>query len=113
MIRVQMGFEEGQPWTDVRVDFCDPPHRLGLTTVDPEGGDWQMEVSLAERGDLTELTFVHHRDTVAGAGEIGPGWEYYLDNLLASRSGDPLPVFDDYYPSMQEHYEKQAAAAGS
>lgn len=111
-LRVQLGFEEGLPWSDVRVASCDPPHRLALDVLDA-AGDWHLEIRLAPRGDHTEMTFVQHRETTAGAGEIGPGWEYYLDNLLASRTGDPMPVFDDYYPSMQTHYETQAAAASS
>ena len=37
-------------------------------------------------------------------GAYGPGWEYYLDNLVAARAGAKLPTFDEYYPSMQGHY---------
>lgn len=29
------------------------------------------------------------------AGEVGPGWEYYLDMLVAAREGKPLPSFGD------------------
>ena len=100
-----MAFEEGDAWSDARIESCDPPHRLGLAV-----GDWRLELSLEQRGDHTELTFIQHRETTDGAGEIGPGWEYYLDNLLASRTGSPLPDFADYYPSMQAYYEDQAAA---
>jgi len=42
-----------------------------------------------------------------GVGEVGPGWEYYLDALVASRDGQPAPDFDDYYPAMKEHFEAQ------
>jgi hypothetical protein len=38
------------------------------------------------------------------ARDMGPGWEYYLDNLVAARAGEKLPKFDEYYPSMQVHY---------
>jgi uncharacterized protein YndB with AHSA1/START domain len=105
-IRVQMAFEDSDAWSDARIESCDPPHRLGLAV-----GDWRLELSLEQRGDRTELTFIQHRETTDGAGEIGPGWEYYLDNLLASRIGSTMPEFADYYPSMQAYYEKQAAAA--
>ena len=107
-IRVQMAFEEGDAWSDARIESCDPPHRLGLAV-----GDWRLELTLALRGDATELSFIQHRETPDGAGEIGPGWEYYLDNLLASRTGSPLPDFADYYPSMQAYYEDQAAAVSA
>lgn len=109
-IRVQLAFEEGLPWSVAQIESCEPPRRLGLAVVD-DAGDWHLELSLASRGDHTELTFIQHRENGDGAGEIGPGWEYYLDNLVASRTGSPLPSFDDYYPAMQAHYEEQAAAA--
>jgi uncharacterized protein YndB with AHSA1/START domain len=108
LLRLQMGFEESQPWCDVRVESCEPPHHLGLRVVDA-AGDWSLEITLRPRGDRTELTFVHHRENADGAGEIGPGWEYYLDNLVASRLGVPLPTFDDYYPSMQKYYQDQVS----
>lgn len=112
-IRVQLGFEESAPWTDVRIEVCAPPNHLAVTTLD-DAGSWHLEIRLAGRGEYTELTFVQHREDTTGAGEIGPGWEYYLDNLVASRNDAPLPSFDDYFPSMQAYYEEQARAiAGS
>lgn len=109
MIRVQLGFEEGEPWSNVRIETCDPPEHLELTVVDA-AGEWYLEIRLASRGDHTDLTFVQHRENTDGVGEIGPGWEYYLDNLVASREGTPLPSFDDYYPAMLEYFTEQAAA---
>jgi hypothetical protein len=37
-------------------------------------------------------------------GELGPGWEYYLDALVASREGQPLPKFDAYYPEQKAYF---------
>ena len=110
MIRVQMGFEEGDAWSDARIDACDPPSHLALSTSDA-AGEWHLEITLEAQGDTTELTFTHHRDNSDGAGEIGPGWEYYLDNLIASRESEPLPDFNDYFPALQDHYVRQIAAA--
>jgi uncharacterized protein YndB with AHSA1/START domain len=112
MIRLQMAFEEGDSWTDVRIDSCEPPNHLAVTTTGEAGG-WHLEIHLEAKGADTALTFTQHRENTDGAGEIGPGWEYYLDNLLASREGSPLPDFGDYYPSMQGYYEGQAAAASA
>ena len=40
-IRVQMAFEEGDAWSDARIESCDPPHRLGLAVVDEAAaGTW-------------------------------------------------------------------------
>lgn len=106
-VRVQMGFEQGAPWTDVRIETCAPPTHLAVTTLD-DAGSWQLEIRLAADGEHTDLTFVQHRENTAGADDIGPGWEYYLDNLIASREDAPLPQFDDYFPSMQAYYTDQA-----
>ncbi|WP_431894758.1 SRPBCC family protein [Nonomuraea sp. bgisy101] len=102
-IKVQLVFEEQAPWTDVLIDACDPPRRLALSTSD-ESGTWRMELLLSESNGSTELRLVHHLETEDGIGEVGPGWEYYLDMLVASRDGSPRPDFDDYYPSMRPYF---------
>ncbi|WP_430783634.1 SRPBCC family protein [Actinoplanes sp. G11-F43] len=103
-IKVQMAYEDGTPWMDLRIDACEPPTRLALTSED-EAGSWRTEILLVESGGGTELSFIHHLDSTGGIGEIGPGWEYYLDMLAASRDGSPRPAFDDYHPAMKDHYE--------
>lgn len=103
-IKVQMAYEENNPWMEARIDACEPPHRLALSTVD-EAGVWHLELLLTEAGGETELRFVHHLTTTEGIGDVGPGWEYYLDNLVAARDGRALPDFNDYYPSMKPYFE--------
>ncbi|ONI86830.1 ATPase [Saccharothrix sp. ALI-22-I] len=106
-VKVRMVFEEQEPWVEVRIEACDPPHRLVLSMVD-EAGTWRMELLLSEVDGVTELRLIHHLATEQGIGEVGPGWEYYLDMLTASRTGNPLPAFDDYYPSQKPHFESLA-----
>ena len=105
-IKVQMVHEEGQPWMDMTIDACDPPRRLALSSV-TEHGNWYLDMVLAESAGVTELRFTQRLADTAGVGEVGPGWEYYLDALTAARDGDPMPSFDDYYPSMKDHFEAQ------
>lgn len=102
-IRVQLVFEEGQPWADYTIEACHPPRHLALRTVDAYG-DWHLEATLTERAGQTELVFTHHLTEPGLAGEAGPGWEYYLDMLEAARTGTDRPDFDDYYPAMREYY---------
>ena len=104
-IKVQMIQEEGKPWTDMVIDACEPPRRLAISGAG-EGG-WHLEMVLAEDAGVTELTFTQHLSGDEGVGEVGPGWEFYLDHLVAYRDGTPPPVFDDYYPSMKEHFDSQ------
>jgi uncharacterized protein YndB with AHSA1/START domain len=103
IIRVQMVYEQDAPWTSARIDRCEAPWHLALTTLGEPGG-WQLEVTLEQKGDTTELRFVHHLSNPALARDAGPGWEYYLDMLVAARAGEKLPSFDAYYPAMQSHY---------
>ena len=103
-IKVQMAFEENAPWTELRIDACEPPRRLAVSATDAHGG-WRLELLLAEQGDTTELKLVHHLDTVDNVGEVGPGWEYYLDMLTSAREGTAQPnFFDEYYPAMKAYY---------
>ena len=106
---MQMAFEDQAPWFDVRIDACDPPRRLALTMQD-ESGDQRLELLLSHTAGRTELRLVHHLDGVEATGDMGPGWEYYLDMLIASRDGLPTPSFDDYYPAMKPYYEGLASA---
>ncbi len=102
MIKVQMGLEDQAPWLEKRIDACDPPRRLALSD---ESGNRRIELLLSHTDGLTELRLVHHLDPTDGIGEMGPGWEYYLDMLVAARDGLPTPSFDDYYPAMKPYYD--------
>jgi len=107
-VRLLMVFEKGDSWTNVLIEKCEAPHHLVVKTIS-DFGEKRMEIRLAQTGDTTELTFVHHLADKRGMlGEFGPGWEYYFDNLVAAREGKPLPSFDDYYPSQKQYFLDQA-----
>jgi uncharacterized protein YndB with AHSA1/START domain len=95
-------FEQDGPESVAHIDACEPPRRLALSTQ----GTWgvKVEITLTQTGSVTELRFVHHLTDRKLARDFGPGWEYYLDNLVAARAGAKLPTFDEYHPSMQAHY---------
>jgi uncharacterized protein YndB with AHSA1/START domain len=107
-IRVQMAFEQGEPWTEMTITACEPPRHFALHAKN-DYGEWNLELALTHAAGTTTLTFTQRRLDPAAAGEIGPGWEFYLDNLVAARTGEPRPVFDDYYPSQRDHYRAAAA----
>ena len=102
-VRLQMLFEEGQPWTEVTIVECEAPHRLMVTTKD-DYGVWRLELTLSGHGETTTLRFVQHLDDTTMVGEVGPGWEYYLDRLVAARNGEAPLAFSDYYPAQKAHY---------
>lgn len=103
-ITYTLTLEAGEPSGQMTVEACEPPRRLAVSAVD-EYGSWHLEARLREEGGLTDLEFVHHLDETATVGDIGPGWEYYLDALVASREGAPAPSFDDYFPAQKRYYE--------
>lgn len=106
IVQLQMTFEKGAPTSNVRIDVCDPPHHLALSMKD-DYGEWRLEVTLESKAETTVLTFVQHLSDPSVSGEVGPGWEYYLDMLVAARAGEPLPSFDEYYPAQREYYKGQ------
>ena len=108
-IEVQMGFEEGAPWSTVRILHCTAPLLLSVETSD-ESGTWRLEIRLTRRDDSTELVFTQHLQETSGVPEIGPGWEYYLDALITSREHLPAPDFGDYFPAQSDYYRNEVAA---
>lgn len=105
-IKVQMAYEEGLPWMDLTIEACEPPRRLAVSAG--EGSQvWRLDLVLTESAGVTELRFTQHLASTEGVGEVGPGWEFYLDCLVASRVGEPLPDFGDYYPAQKEFFEAQ------
>jgi uncharacterized protein YndB with AHSA1/START domain len=104
-IRIMMMFEQGAAWKDAMINTCEAPHHLELTTTGRYGS--HLELKLREANGVTELEFTHHLSDRSGVGDYGPGWEYYLDNLVASRDGAALPKFEDYHPSQKPYYLAQ------
>ncbi|WP_067460120.1 SRPBCC family protein [Actinomadura macra] len=103
-VRLTLMHEEGRPESDLKIISCEPPRRLEVEAVD-EYGRWHLEARLDEAHGVTTLTFLHHLDPDTDVTSTGPGWEYYLDGLAATFSGNPMPDFDDYYPAQKPHYE--------
>lgn len=106
-IRVRLGFEDESPWADVRITECDRPRRLRVLSID-EAGAWDVSMELTPAGERTELRFTMHAVDASTIGDVGPGWEWYLDQLIASMSDAPLPPFEDYYPAQREYFAAQA-----
>lgn len=102
-ILILMSAEDGAEPEPAQITACEPPRHLALEWVVGESA-WRTEVSLSETDGTTTLTFVHHLKTDDDASDIGPGWEYYLDRLVADRDGEPFAAWDEYYPAQKDHY---------
>ena len=87
------------------VDECDPPRRLAVHSS-TDYGTWHLELDLEEADGGTTLTFAQQITDAETAGEIGPGWDYYLDRLVAAETGGDVAAidFNDYHPADKEYY---------
>ena len=100
------------------VQACDPPRRLVVRSRDTaafsEDGSgprvaWQHVLELDETDGVTTMTFTQlvpdgplGTDLVSS---VGPGWDYYLDRLVASLGGtDVGGVAFEPYLDRSEHY---------
>ncbi len=110
-VKFQMLFEgDDIPAERFGIDECERPHRLRITTsmpydsINPE--HWLLRLDLAEHDGVTTLTFAQDVPDPKMAEGVGPGWDYYLDRLLAAERGDSLEsvVFEDYSPAMGAYY---------
>lgn len=90
------------------IRVCEPPHRLHLTSQAGED-TWLLELDLTHADGVTTLTFSQPGVRPDQLGEVGPGWDYYLDRLVDAETGqDPARrVWDDYYPATKAHYTDQ------
>lgn len=98
---------EDVPEEPYRIVVCDPPRRL-VTRSGPDGNGmiWQLELDLTESSGVTTLTFAQVMADPDVAENVGPGWDYYLDRLVAAESGRAVSevVWDDYYPAQSDFY---------
>jgi uncharacterized protein YndB with AHSA1/START domain len=102
--------EEGDAKSQAEIRECEPPTHLAVSTHD-QGGTWLLEATLTPIDpNRTRLLFVHHLDEEAKPEEVGPGWEYYLDRLVAAMNGNPMPDFNDYWPSLSSAYADRTSA---
>jgi uncharacterized protein YndB with AHSA1/START domain len=108
-VTLQMGFEKDAPPCQVLIESCRPPAHLAVSMKD-DHGEWRLELRLEQQGEMTQLRFVQHLVDPQQVGDTGPGWEYYLDMLVAARAGRSLPDFADYYPAQREYYATQLVA---
>lgn len=108
-VQFRMTFEDETAPERMQIDECVPPRLLRLTstvTGDAEQ-QWHLQMDLTEADGVTTLLFAQDLPDPAMAEDVGPGWEYYLDRLVAAETGaDPATVvWDDYYPALKEHYQ--------
>ena len=110
-----MTFEGQQPPGDeMEIRECEPPRRLAVTSQVGEQR-WYLDVDLTEVDGVTTLAFSQPDVDPEDALSVGPGWEFYLDRLVAAETGGDLGAIDfarDYYPAMADYYRAERERAG-
>lgn len=112
-VQVRMTAEGDVPEETYTILECNRPSLLHVRAGEGHAA-WDIAVQLAEQEETTILEFSQAIDDPASWESIGPGWEYYLDRLIAAVSdGDPAAVnFDrDYYPALSHYYTTLTATA--
>lgn len=97
------------------ITACAAPTLLGVH-VEDDSGSWRLFVELTQDGGVTTLTLFQVVTDPASLASTGPGWDYYLDRLVAAETNLDVESVDferDYYPALSEHYEMIAAAVTS
>lgn len=91
------------PWEYASILECTPPTRFH---VDLGRGEetWRLFVHLRQAGGRTTLTLGHRLHDAKDASVVGPGWDFYLDRLVAMRAGRALPDWDQYHPHHVDYY---------
>ncbi len=96
-----MSAEEDASPEPVEIVACDPPKYLELLMEVAEGETWHVSIELRESAGSTIMVFLQELTSSADPADIGPGWEFYADRLLASLDGTPMPAWEDYYPAQK------------
>ncbi len=107
VLQLTMTAEDGKPTAPLEVLECDPLRRY---VVEQAAGDerWRLRISLAETDAGTTIFLGHRLDNARLAGSVGPGWEYYLDRLVAAYQAEEMPDWNDYFPQQRPYYERLA-----
>ncbi|MFV0254038.1 MAG: SRPBCC domain-containing protein [Beutenbergiaceae bacterium] len=103
VVTFTMGFEDSAEPEQVTIIECDPPQRLQVEFTS-EAGTWHLQADVNPRGAQTVLEFNQLLDQGDDITTVGPGWEYYLDRLVAVHAGREPAPFADYYPALLDYY---------
>ena len=88
-----------------RIDECRPPTLLQVTLGESA---WTLRLVLSEADGVTTLEFAQRLTDPELGASVGPGWDYYLDRLVAAAGGGDVAAvdWDAYYPALSGHYSE-------
>jgi uncharacterized protein YndB with AHSA1/START domain len=88
-----------------RVDVCDAPHRLLITTFgNPD--ETVMEATLTPEGDGTRLVIEERGILIEDAPFHGAGWQAHIEDLALYLSGKSTSNWEDRWKSLVPTYQE-------
>jgi len=110
-VSVTMNAEaEPMPAVPYEIRRCEPPRALSVRVTD-EYGTWTLSAELTAADGTTTLVLTQEDVDSATLEQTGPGWEWYLDRLVAAVHDDRMPTLDDFDSSYMPMSEEYAALA--
>ncbi len=95
-VMVTMNAEpESGPAQRFDIQACEPPRLLSVSAIN-DYGSWRLTVELSTAGGTTTLVFRQEEIDPGSLAETGPGWEWYLDRLVAAIEEQPPPSVEDF-----------------
>lgn len=95
---------------DVRIDVCEPPHRLLVTSTEEDGSETVIEAVLSADGDGTVLVVEERGLPLPGIEAYGAGWQAHLEDLGAHLAGRAPADWAARWSELRPHYEEAANA---
>ncbi|MDH6235547.1 SRPBCC domain-containing protein [Cryobacterium sp. CG_9.6] len=102
-VKFRMSSDPDSTWQYVTILECDAPHRF-CGDFGEDDDAWHALFHLVEGNGMTTVTLGQRLRTAAEVATVGPGWDYYLDRLVAYRTGKPFRQWDAYYPALATQY---------
>jgi uncharacterized protein YndB with AHSA1/START domain len=94
------------PESTYEIVRCEPPRLLAIRVAD-DSGVWNLVLELAEAAGGTKVLLRQVIEDPSVIESVGPGWDFYLDRLVAAETGGDVSAIDfdrDYYPALSDHY---------
>lgn len=98
-------YAEDEGWMNVTILQCDRPHRFVADSTAPPA-HMRLYCHLTEGGGMTTLTLAQYVMPDTDVASVGPGWDYYLDRLIAARNGAAMPAWESYFPAFTRYYRE-------
>lgn len=92
---------------DHRVGPHGPPRLLSLTSVNPPPFAFPIDLVLAPDANGATIALRHRQiPDELPVRDLGPGWEFYLEQLVAAIEGREGAPFEEFMADLAEEYGK-------